>query len=158
MVRIRGEITIVRPVDVVFDFVADERNEPRYNPRMLLAEKISDGPIGPGTRFRAQTTSMGRAVEMVIEWTTYERPGRLGSSTHLSTMDIAGTLTFDPVPDGTRMQWSWELKPRGFIRLITPLIALMGERQEKAIWTNLKHLLEEQEPSNANSSGRDPPG
>jgi hypothetical protein len=30
----------------VFDFVADERNEPRYNPRMLLAEKISSGPRG----------------------------------------------------------------------------------------------------------------
>ena len=49
----------------VFDFVADERNEPRYNPKMRLAEKISDGPIGLGTRFRAQTVSMGRPVDMV---------------------------------------------------------------------------------------------
>ena len=32
MVRIEGEIVIKRPVEEVFDFVADERNEPRYNP------------------------------------------------------------------------------------------------------------------------------
>jgi len=69
MVRIEGEIVIKRPLEEVFDFVADERNEPRYNPRMRRAEQISDGPIGVGTRFRAEIASMGRLVEMVIEFT-----------------------------------------------------------------------------------------
>lgn len=31
MARMEGEITINRPVEDVFDFVADERNEPRYH-------------------------------------------------------------------------------------------------------------------------------
>ena len=35
MPRIEGELLIERPVEVVFDFVADERNEPYFNPRML---------------------------------------------------------------------------------------------------------------------------
>jgi hypothetical protein len=35
VLRIGGEIFINRPVEEVFDFVADARNEPRYNPRML---------------------------------------------------------------------------------------------------------------------------
>lgn len=30
MVHIESEIVINRPVDVMFDFVADERNEPRF--------------------------------------------------------------------------------------------------------------------------------
>ena len=66
MVRIEGEIVIDRPVEEVFDFVADERNEPRFNPQMRRAEKISDGPIGRGTRFRAEMVSMGRPVQMDI--------------------------------------------------------------------------------------------
>jgi hypothetical protein len=37
MVRIDGEIVIHRRVDEVFDFVADEGNEPRYSPRLLCA-------------------------------------------------------------------------------------------------------------------------
>ena len=53
MARIEGEIVIDRPVEEVFDFVADERNEPRYNPQMLRAEQISSGPIGLGTEPRA---------------------------------------------------------------------------------------------------------
>jgi hypothetical protein len=48
MVGIEGDIVINPPVAEVFDFVADERNEPRYNARMLRAEKLSSGPIGPG--------------------------------------------------------------------------------------------------------------
>jgi uncharacterized protein YndB with AHSA1/START domain len=142
VVRIEGEIVINRPVEEVFDFVADERNEPRFNPRMRLAEQISDGPIGVGTRFRAEIVSMGRPLEMVIQFTGYERPRRLASSTHMSSTDTQGALTFDPVPEGTRMRWSWEVEPRGILKLMTPLVASMGRRQEERIWTGLKHLLE----------------
>src|SRR5271167_3770526 len=116
MVHIAGELVINQPVEAVFDFVADERNEPRYNPQMLRVEQTSDGPIGLGTRFRAESRSMGRTAKMTIEWTDFERPHRLGSSTHLSTMDIQGTLTFDTIPEGTRMRWSWELVPRGMLK------------------------------------------
>ncbi len=147
MVRIEGEILINRPVEEVFDFVADERNEPRYNPQMLRAEQISSGPIGLGTRFRAEVMSMGRTAEMTIEFTTYERPRRLASRTWMAAMEIQGTLTFDPVPEGTRMRWSWEIEPRGVFKLMTPLIASMGQRQEKTIWTSLKRYLEAQERS-----------
>ena len=59
MIRIEGEIVINRSPEEVFDFIADECNEPLYNPRMRHAEQVSDGPIGVGTRFRAE--SAGRA-------------------------------------------------------------------------------------------------
>jgi uncharacterized protein YndB with AHSA1/START domain len=142
--RIEGEIVIERPVEEVFDFVADERNEPRYNPRMLRVEKLSPGPIGTGTRFRAEMTGRRRPVEMTVELTGYERPRRLASTTHLSSMEIRGSLTFDPVPEGTGMRWRWNLEPRGFLNVLSPLIARMGRRQEQAIWSGLKRVLEAQ--------------
>jgi hypothetical protein len=46
MAGVEGEILIGQPVDVVFDYVADQSNEPQYNPRMVRAEKITPGP-GP---------------------------------------------------------------------------------------------------------------
>ena len=55
---------------------------------------------------------------------------------------ITGRLTFDREPAGTRMTWSWELRPRGLMRLATPLIAVVGRRQEAAIWAALKRQLE----------------
>ena len=150
MRRVEGEIVIHRPVDDVFDFVANERNEPRYNPQMRRVEQISSGPIGCGTQFHCE---MGRNVEMVWEITAYERPRRLGGAGRavvrliraLPTMDMQGTLTFDAVPGGTRMRWSWQLEPCGVFWLLTPLIGWMGRRQEATIWAGLKQLLERQE-------------
>jgi len=49
MTFIEGEIIIARPAAQVFDFAADQRNEPRYNPRMVRAEKLTGGPVGKGT-------------------------------------------------------------------------------------------------------------
>ena len=145
MAYINGEILINRPVQEVFDFVADERNEPRYNPRMLRVEKLSPGPVGLGSRFRAVMRSWPRPTTMTTECTVYQRPRRLASTTRLSTMDIEGTLSFDPVPEGTRVRWSWQLRPRGLLKLLTPLVARMGRRLEQGIWTDLKRVLEGQE-------------
>lgn len=62
MARIEGEIVIDRPIDVVFDYVADQSNEPHYNPRMVRAEKITAGPVGKGTQFRSAVASRGRTA------------------------------------------------------------------------------------------------
>jgi uncharacterized protein YndB with AHSA1/START domain len=147
MAHIDGEIVINRPVEEVFDFVADERNEPRYNPRLLRVEKLSPGPVGLGSRFRAEMRTRPRPMEMTTEFTGYERPRRLASTTRMSRMDIRGTLSFDPVPGGTRMRWSWELEPHGLLKLMTPLATPIGARGERAIWTSLKRFLEAQEAS-----------
>src|SRR5665213_3386504 len=98
MTRIEGETLIGRPPVIVFDFVADQRNEPKFNPRMVRAEMISDPPIGNGSRFVATMKSVGRSADMVIEFTSLERPLRLGSKTRMSWIDIEGGLTFEPHP------------------------------------------------------------
>jgi hypothetical protein len=87
---------------------------------------------------------MGRPAEISIEIIGYERPRRLTDSIHLSTMEIRGGLTFDPVPAGTRMRWSWELLPRGVFKLLGPLVARIGRRQEQRIWAGLKRVMEGQ--------------
>jgi hypothetical protein len=145
MAHIDGEIIINRPVEEVFDFVADERNEPRYNPAMVRAELLTPGPVGLGSRFRAEMRTRPRPMVMTTENTGYDRPRRLASTTRLSTMDIQGTLSFDPVHAGTRMRWSWDLQPRGLLKLVTPVVARIGRRQERAIWTGLKRVLEGQQ-------------
>lgn len=142
MVHIEGEIVIDRPVEQVFDFVADQRNELRYNPQMRGSEKITEGPIGLGTQFRAEVVSGRQVVPMVIEVTGYERPRMLASTTRMSAMDIRYTLTFDAASQGTRMRWVGDVQPNGWLRLISPWVGWVGRRQELRIWTSLKHFLE----------------
>lgn len=142
MTKVNGEILIERPVDEVFDFVADERNEPLYNPRMLSVEAASDQPAGPGSRFDAVLRSGRRSMPLRIEFTEFSRPKRIESVAHSPMMTTTGGLHFEPVAGGTRMSWSWEVRPRGTLRLMPALVRVIGRREERRIWTQLKHLLE----------------
>lgn len=142
MAQIEGGIVIDRTVEDVFEFVADERNEPRFNPQMTSVEKISDSEIGLGTQFRAEVISGGKPASMVIEYVEFDRPRRISSRTTMRGMVILGTLTFEQVGDATRMRWAWDMQPAGAMRLLKPLIILMGRRQEREIWTSLKRCLE----------------
>ncbi|NKQ57037.1 hypothetical protein HFP15_29625 [Amycolatopsis sp. K13G38] len=144
MTSINGSIHIERPVEEVFDFVADERNEPTYNPRLSGVEKTTPGPIGRGTRWHAVATSRKRATPFELEITEYAPPSRLASVTHMDAIEISGALTFVPEAQGTRMSWSWNLRPKGMLKLATPLLAALGRRQEQRIWSSLKACLEKQ--------------
>jgi hypothetical protein len=142
MAKIKGEIIIDRPVDVVFDYVADQSNEPQYNPQMVRAEKITPGPVRKGTQFRSAVASRGHTAEMLIECTGYDRPRLFASSTTMQQADISYTLTFEPATRGTRMLWSGQVRPKGAFRLLGPMITWMGVRQEQRIWASLKRHLE----------------
>jgi hypothetical protein len=143
MARITGEIVIDRTTEEVFDFVSDERNEPAYNPEMLSVDKVSDGPIGSGTRFRAAMKSGRRTLPMDLQFTTFLRPARLGSHSSFAGVAIDGELTFEPRGEATLMHWTWDVAPGGALRLLSPLVAWMGRRQERRIWSELKRVLEE---------------
>jgi uncharacterized protein YndB with AHSA1/START domain len=142
MAKIEGEILIGRPVDMVFDYVADQGNEPQYNPQMVRADKITAGPVGKGTRFRSAVASRGRTAEMLIECTSYDRPRLFATTTTMAQADISYTLTFEPTATGTRMRWSGRVRPKGAVRLVGPLITWLGRRQERRIWAGLKKHLE----------------
>jgi uncharacterized protein YndB with AHSA1/START domain len=103
--RVVGEIVIDRPVDVVFDVVADERNEPRYNAAVLRAEMLTDGPPGLGTRYRALHGSSRGPREMEVELTGFDRPHRIASTTRTPMGEISGAVTFENAGAGTRMRW-----------------------------------------------------
>ncbi|HET7661167.1 MAG TPA: SRPBCC family protein [Oryzihumus sp.] len=147
MARVEGQTVIRRPVDEVFDYVADERHEPAYNRRMVRAAKLTDGPVGAGTRFEAQMATRPRPMHMVTELTGFERPHRLELRTTSGFAEVRGAMTFDAVDGGTRMRWSWELRPHGALRLAGPVLGWVGRRQEAAIWAALKQHLESGQPS-----------
>ena len=142
MTKIRGSITIRRPVEDVFDFVADQRNEPRYNPKMTRAVKVTDGPIGVGTQFRSTVDSRGAPVQVTITCTGYDRPHRLASRSTMTGAVIEGDVRLHPVPEGTVFSWDWDVAVSGAARFAGPLVGWIGRRQEHTIWTGLKDLLE----------------
>lgn len=142
MAHIAGEVMIHAPVDEVFDMVADERNEPRYNPRIVRAEKVTDGAVGRGARFVAEPKSMGAKGAMTLEVLEYDRPHRLHNVVRSSYLQVDGTLTFEEVDGGTRLRWDWDMGLVGPTRVLSPVLAVIGPSWERRNWVGLKEYVE----------------
>jgi hypothetical protein len=142
MAHVRGSILIHRPIEMVFDYAANQGNEPAYNPRMSASRKVSQGPLGVGTHFRATVMSGRRPLDMDIEVIEFDRPTRFGTHTAMAAGDVTGVLTFRPSGVDTQMSWSWDIRPKGMARFLSPLVVFVGRRQEKACWTGMKRVLE----------------
>jgi uncharacterized protein YndB with AHSA1/START domain len=144
--HVQGSTLIARTPEAVFDTVADQRNEPQYNPEMERVELLTPEPVTAGASFRVQVRSQGELLPMTVTYTEFRRPHRLGSRTTAEAMEIAGALTFTPEAGGTRLAWQWELRPKGWLVLLGPLIRIVGSQQEERIWGALKRRLESPPP------------
>lgn len=142
MTHIAGAVVIDAPVDEVFDLVADERNEPRYNPRIARVDKVSPGPVGAGARFVAVPKGMGPKGKMTLTIVEYDRPHRLRNAVRSALMQVDGTLTFEETDGGTRLRWEWDMRLLGPMRLLSPMLAIIGPSWERRNWLDLKAYME----------------
>jgi uncharacterized protein YndB with AHSA1/START domain len=76
MASFENSVTIRRPVEVVFAFLADFENVPQWNHAILETTKVSPGPVRVGTTYR-QTRSAPRSSEEAFEVTVFEPTNRL---------------------------------------------------------------------------------
>jgi hypothetical protein len=113
------DVEVARPRDQVFDLMADARNEPAWNSQVTRTELITEEPIGSGTEF----TTTNRGQEYVVIVTTYDRPAKLAFKLVGRALEESASMVFADSSDGTRLTGRFELQPKGFTKLMMPLMA-----------------------------------
>jgi hypothetical protein len=135
---IRSETTIARPIDEVFDFGVDLRNELEWNPKVQSMVKLTDGPIGVGTRMSGKWT---KSKQIELECTRFERPHRW-TWVNGGPVSVTLSIALTEVVDGTRLDASFEAHPNGLFRLVFPVFVRMMRKEEAENMVNLKAHLE----------------
>ena len=133
------DMVIRRSPEDVFDFCSDLRSELRWNPNAKYIEKLTDGSVGVGTRYRARWANSGPTTVEVVR---FDRPRSWETSTRARGMVIRfrGTVT-DAAP-GARYSASLELHPRGLAWLVAPLALLAMRRQDQQNMQCIQEALE----------------
>jgi hypothetical protein len=137
---IENKVEIARPIEEVFDFVSDMRNELKWNPDVESMEKITEGPVGLGTRFNAKWHT---SPQLMTERTNFHRPTSF-SYHNGGPIEVDLTITLNSTPEGTLLTSCFDARPHGFFRLIFPIFLIILRRQEKANMVNVKRVLETQ--------------
>jgi uncharacterized protein YndB with AHSA1/START domain len=140
LVVVEAEVDIDRPPEDVFDYCSDHRHEPEWNPMMKRIEKLTDGPIGAGTRYAVEFV---KGPPMVMECTRYERPATWSLTGDSPALTASGGWRVLPTADGAHLAVRVEMELHGRLRLAAPLL----RRREQPMFArdlhNIKARLEE---------------
>jgi hypothetical protein len=138
-VVIEAAIDIERPAEAVFGYCSDHTREVEWNPAMRRVAKITDGPVGTGTRYEMEFLPgrplIGECVRFdpPTSWTVTGSGNGMRSS-------FSGRVT--PVPGGARLGLHMEIETRGLLRAALPLLRRKMPRDLERDITLIKANLE----------------
>ncbi len=133
------DTVIRRPPQDVFDYCSDLCSELQWNPKVKYVEKLTDGPVGVGTRYRAQWVNSGpTAVEVVA----FDRPYSWQTTATARGMSIRFQGSVTDAGPGTRYSAYLKLQPRRLAWLVAPLALLAMRRQDQQNMDRIREALE----------------
>jgi hypothetical protein len=137
---IEHAVDIQRSPDEVFDYCSDLRREPEWNPRTRWIQKLTEGPIGLGTRFRGEWI---KGDPMTIEFVRFQRPTAWDSVGRSRRLVANSEGQVSQTPGGARLVIRMELQPRGALRLLRPALGPIMRRREHRNLRTIKAALEQ---------------
>ncbi len=142
--RIEESVQINRPLEEVYEYVANPENLPEWAGTAIEVRKDTPGPLLEGSTFTTVGKFLGRRFETPFEVTAHESPRRHAHKSTGGPFPLEWTLTFEELPGGTRLTQVAEGEPGGFFKLAGPLLERAVRRQFRTDLANLKDLLEAQ--------------
>jgi uncharacterized protein YndB with AHSA1/START domain len=142
MARTERATDIAKPPDEVFPYLFEEDKVPRWTTGLDGYERLDDGPLGKGARFRQRLEVSGQRIDAELEVTAYDPPRRAETRTEIRGIDVISTYELEPAGGGTRLTQSVEAKGGGLKgRVLIPVIQPHLERKLDADLAALRALL-----------------
>jgi dehydrogenase/reductase SDR family member 12 len=113
---------VARPQREVFAYTADFSNIQDWDPGVMSSNKITDGPVGLGTRYELEVRFGSGTSPMIYEITVYEPDHRVvlaGSGEKLLATDEIRFATHDNM---TVIDYTADLSFLNFFKYLGPLL------------------------------------
>lgn len=120
--KLRTQETIDRPIDEVFAFVSDPRNDPEWCATVREVEQTAGDEPAVGARYREMHDPRpGRAVPLVVEIRELDPPRRLVLFEEDFAAQLLVTYDLEALGEGrTRITQTSEVHLKGAWKLMTP--------------------------------------
>ena len=139
--KITLHLTVNRPAAVVFDHIADARNEAKWNTSLTDYELVSQGPIGKGSQF--SYNNRGNTFNSTLS--EYDKPNHLAFQVEGKPMDIFAQVDFEAVSaDATNVTAEYNLMPKGAMKVMLPLFGPVIKKAFVKEFENFKKFSESQ--------------
>lgn len=151
MRSVRVEVRIEAPAERVFALSTDI---PRFGEVVGGIERIellTDGPVGPGTRWRETRVMHGRRATEEMGITAFDPPRTVTIEADSHGAHYVSTYHFTPEGGGTRVALEFAAHPRSLMsRLMTAVLGrVMLSSVRKALEADLRDVKRAAENTNA---------
>lgn len=142
--RFGSSIEIDRPIEQVFDFLAEGINDRRFSPRVLEIVKTTEGPPDVGTVFASTVKDAGFKTKREFEYTEFDRPTRIRWTERTKNLVRATEGGYDLESAGERTKLSFYnvLEGQGLGRLLEPLAVSGARKDADAFAQRIKDAVE----------------
>jgi carbon monoxide dehydrogenase subunit G len=141
MARYETVIEVPATAADAFAYVADFTNTAEWDPSVVSAERVDDGPIGEGSQFRVVVAFFGRRIELTYTIERYAPPSEVVLVGTGKSVESRDTITVMANGDGSKIQYDAQLRLKGAMRVLDKGLQLpftsMGERAAAGLATRL---------------------
>jgi uncharacterized membrane protein len=138
-------IEIARTPEEVFAYVDQVDRHPEWQEKLDSSNWVTEGPLRVGSRAHQVRRVPGGPREFTLECTEHDPPRKSSWRTLNGPVRPEGTVTVEPLADGSRSRFTVQIDPRGhglFGKLIAPLARRDLDKQVPKDNAQLKELLE----------------
>lgn len=143
MPTIRRTVDAAKPIETVFGYLADFANAEEWDAGTVSCRRLS-GDGGVGTTYENVSSFRGRETTLVYEVTEYVDNVRLVLRGKNKAVTAVDTMSFESVPEGTRVTYNADFTFKGVAALLTPLLkgplAKLGDEAERSLAAALARL------------------
>lgn len=144
MIRFGNSVLIERPIEEVWAYVDDMRNNPRWQGPIIDVTTGAEPPLRVGTSVVEVVSFLGKRFELTLVVTERDPMKRSSVRTVSGPVRLDGSYAFEPVDGGTRFTTEAEVEAHGFFKVAEPAFARIARREWESSCATLKELLEAQ--------------
>src|SRR5512133_2985600 len=122
MAHAEGSITIDRPVNTVFNFIAEGTNNPLWRSSVTDIERVSGKPTDLGAVFKQGLTGPGGRIDGDYEIVEYQPDQLIRFQVIAGPARPTGTYKFEAIGSSTRVIFILHFEPKGLTKLMDPMI------------------------------------
>ncbi len=133
---------IALPPRAVFDFVTDANNASRVVSSVKSMVKLTDGPIGKGTRYRETRLMNGKEQEAELEVVAFQPPEQYAVKNETQGFETTYTYTLASEENGTRVKLVCNVKAGGLKKVAVPMVVSILKKEDGNHLKVLKTAIE----------------